>query len=187
MLDAIISGVKRLFADFKFWATILPWQKGLRIRFGKHTKILTPGIHFKIPFVDEIYYLSLRLRTISTAKQDLTSLDKKTVTLNIHIAYEIEDPLLLMQTLYRPGQTIADLAQAAAAEYITNISTENLNISALEEAIAKTLNLDQYGLKCKRCYLGNFVITKSYRIIGDMEGAGLWDNVAKQFQGDPDD
>lgn len=187
MLNSLLSGIGRFFSGFKFWVTILPWQKGVRVRLGKHTKILPPGMHLRIPLIDEVYFVFLRLRTLTTPKQDLTTLDGKTVTLTIHVAYEIDEPLILMQTLYRPGQTIADLAQAAASAYITSITSKELTVPILEENITEKLNLAQYGLRCTRCYIGNFVLTRSYRIIGDNEGSGIWDRVASQEREAPDD
>lgn len=187
MLSSLIDGIGKFFTDLKFWVTILPWQKGVRVRAGRYVKVLPPGLYFKVPFIDQVYFVFLRLRTLTTPKQDLTTVDGKNVTITIHVAYEIEDPLILMQTLYRPGQTIADLAQAAAASYISKIKIVDLNIPDLEEQITTKLNLEQYGLKCLRCYIGNYVLTRAYRIIGDTEGAGIWDTVANKDQNAPDD
>ena len=57
--------VRSLWRPFQWWVVVAQWELGLRIRLGKKTKALNPGIHFRIPFLDRIYIQSARLRTIS--------------------------------------------------------------------------------------------------------------------------
>jgi len=44
---------------FKIWVIVQPWEQGLRVRLGKHIKLVNGGLYFKIPYIDSYYIQSI--------------------------------------------------------------------------------------------------------------------------------
>lgn len=57
------------------------------------------GIHFKMPFVDDIEYFSDRLLTYDTDQREVTTLDKKKVVLDNYAQWKITNPALFKVTM----------------------------------------------------------------------------------------
>lgn len=55
MLDKFIDLLISLFNDIKPIVFVLEYKKGVMFRAGRFLKILEPGWHFRIPFVDSVY------------------------------------------------------------------------------------------------------------------------------------
>jgi len=85
---------------FTWWIAVQPWEQGLRIRMGKHEKLLKPGLHFRIPVIDKVYVQTDRLRMVNIPVQTLTTKDAKTVTITTAFSYSICDISKLYHTLY---------------------------------------------------------------------------------------
>ena len=47
---------------FRWWVIVQPWESCLRVRLGRHVALLAPGVHWRIPYVDQAYRQSVRLR-----------------------------------------------------------------------------------------------------------------------------
>ncbi len=54
-MESIKGLIEYLLNIVKFWIVIQPWERGIRVRFGKNQKLLNGGVHFRIPFLDTIY------------------------------------------------------------------------------------------------------------------------------------
>jgi len=80
---------------FIWWVIITPWEQVLRVRLGKHLKLLEEGIHLKIPGIDYIFRQSTRMRVGLLPTQTLTTEDNKTLTIRGMIVYSIADLELL--------------------------------------------------------------------------------------------
>ncbi|UDG79108.1 Modulator of FtsH protease HflC [Candidatus Ecksteinia adelgidicola] len=71
-------------------------QRGIILRFGKilkdrHMKsiLYSPGLHFKIPFIDSIKILDARIHTINNQDDHFVTIDKKELIINSYIKWRI--------------------------------------------------------------------------------------------------
>ena len=63
-------------------------------RFGKFSRILTPGLHFLIPFVDSIAYIhSLKEQAIPISNQQAITMDNVTVRHHTHTTHTPPTPI----------------------------------------------------------------------------------------------
>jgi regulator of protease activity HflC (stomatin/prohibitin superfamily) len=58
------------------------WEKVAVLRFGKIIKIASTGINFKIPFVDTLYRVDMRMQTIDLKGQSAITKDSISVGLD---------------------------------------------------------------------------------------------------------
>lgn len=154
---------------FQWWVTITPWQQGIRVRLGKHTKLLKPGIHLKLPIADLVYMQPIRVRATYIASQTLMTEDTKTIVLSSSLRYEITDLLKLYQTLHNAHDTVEQQVQGMLASYIFAKTLKDLKPKEVEKHIIGELDLSQFGLKVYDFNLTNFTTTRTYRLIsGDV-------------------
>lgn len=72
---------------------------GIVTRFGKVTRtadadlsISQPGLHFKIPFIDQVRYLDARIQTLSANADRFVTAEKKDLIIDSYVKWKIKDP-----------------------------------------------------------------------------------------------
>ena len=70
------------------------------LEFGKPKReIKDPGLHYKIPFIQNVEYFDKRILDIDTASQEVIASDKKRLVVDAFARYRITDPLLFFQSV----------------------------------------------------------------------------------------
>ena len=86
-------------------------------RFGRPVRTYTtPGLRFRIPFVDQIVRLDARLLMTEPPAAEYLTLDKKNVVARTFLTWRLEDPLRYLQTV--------QLRDAAEARLVAVTSSE---------------------------------------------------------------
>jgi len=163
MFEALIALIKDLFT---WWIVVTPWEQGIRVRMGKHTKRLEPGLHTRIPIIDRMYVKSIRLRYITIPTQTLTTKTGKSITVSGGLKYHIEDILKLFETMHDPESTIQLMVCNAIAMAIILGDEETLNSTDIEEIVNASLSLEENGLADVTFGFTDWAIARTYRLIG---------------------
>ncbi|MEZ5830283.1 MAG: protease modulator HflC [Dongiaceae bacterium] len=73
------------------------------VRFGEliDTVINQPGLHWRIPFIDHVYYVDRRVINIDAPSFTVTTEDQKRIVISAYVRYRILDP----ETFYRVART----------------------------------------------------------------------------------
>ena len=78
--------------------TVYETQRAMILRLGKiecdvtgAPVILTPGLHFKWPFIDSIRYFDLRLQTMTVESSRILTHEKKDVIVDLFVKWRIKD------------------------------------------------------------------------------------------------
>lgn len=165
--------------SLKIWIIIQPWESAVRVRMGKHTKVLTKGIFFRIPYLDSVFVQENRLRIVQMSLQTLTTKDLSAITVEGAVGYTITDIEKLYNTLYQPEKTISNIVKSKIAEYIFEKNHNEILPAELEEGIMQDLQKLDYGLDIQYFKVQNFAIVKTFRLIQDQswthEGLSMTD------------
>lgn len=156
-----------IFGVLKFWVIIQPWQQGLRVRIGKHVKLLEGGIYFKLPYFDSVFAQEIKLRVKEVPIQTVTTKDGKTITLSSNFGYQIKNIRRLYDTLHQPESTVTNVAMSKTAEYFFNNRFEDITIDAAQKYVLGGLEKLDYGIEFKYFKVANFAVVKTFRIIKD--------------------
>jgi regulator of protease activity HflC (stomatin/prohibitin superfamily) len=156
----------------KIWVIVQPFEKGLRIRNGKHVKKLSGGIHFKLPYFDSVYVQESRLRIADMPMQTTTTKDVKTVTLSGAIGYSISDIENLYNTITHPETSIRNMAMSEIASYILSVDAKDIDTSKLEAIVLRKLKKEDYGINFEYFRVTNFAIIRAFRLIQDQNWGG---------------
>lgn len=107
-LTSILDGIRSLLT---WWVTVAPWEQAIRVRGGKHVRLLRPGLYLKVPILDRIYLQCTRLRPVNlpaiTVSGDRPGVAHTIVAL---AEYRVADLLKLYDTLKMPEATVASYA-----------------------------------------------------------------------------
>lgn len=149
----------------KWWVVIAPWEKGLRVRFGKTVKELNPGPHFRIPFLDRIYVQPSRLRYAAYSGHTISSKDEKVFSIGIAVRYRIENLKQLYLTIADPEATIYLAAISAISDYICSSHSDQVTPKSISEIADNAVKEVGKGMEDLKVSVVNFSKVKCYRFI----------------------
>ena len=108
-------------------------QNALVLRFGAvQAEIRDPGLHFKLPLIDNVTYFDKRVLDLDLPVQTLLSADRQNLEVDAFTRYRIIDPL----RFYQAVGSIA-LANQRLTSF-TNSAMRNVLASASRDAIVRT-------------------------------------------------
>ena len=78
-------------------------QLALVLRFGEPVLgrglITSPGLHFKIPFIEKVVFMDNRILDLETSKQEVLASDNNRIDVDAFLRYKIVDPLRFYQSV----------------------------------------------------------------------------------------
>lgn len=108
-------------------------QYALVLRFGAvQAEIRDPGMHFKVPLIDNVTYFDKRVLDLDLPVQTVLSADRQNLEVDAFTRYRIVDPL----KFYQAVNSIAVANQRLAS--FTNSAMRNILASASRDAIVRT-------------------------------------------------
>ncbi len=165
VIQGILDFLKNLLA---WWFVVEPWEQAVRVRFGKHVRLIHAGVHFKIPFFDVIYKQNVRRRVSGIPVQTLTASDGAPVTVHGSIGYKICDVLKLQQTLHDAEVSVQQELQGLITNYVVSHSAPDCTPEKIIAGVKKKLDLSKYGIGDADFFLTGFVASvPTYRLIQD--------------------
>ena len=130
--------------------TVNMTEQALLLQFGKPVAVVSdPGLHTKLPFVQDVVYVSKKLLNLDAPPEEVIAQDKKRMVVDAFARYRITDPLRFYQSLTDQrtatlrltpilssnvrrvlgSQTFADVLSAKRAVLMEDI-TRNMNQGA---------------------------------------------------------
>ncbi len=97
---AVIILVLLAILAFSAFYSVAENQYACLVRFSKIIDVQdTAGLHFKIPFVDTVRYFPKTVMIYDIAPSEVLTKDKKSMTVDSYVLWEISDPLTFYKTL----------------------------------------------------------------------------------------
>lgn len=149
---------------------IIPsYEEGVRLSFGKFKKVLYPGVHFKIPFVDEIINQHVVVTTISLPAQSLYTLDKQNFVVKGVIKYRITDVKIFLLEVYDAQDALSDMTLSIIKNIIISLPAEKCIDPELDNLLTKKVRVEakKWGVEIQQVTLTDIAPIKSYRLIND--------------------
>lgn len=169
MLDKLIEFIISFWNDLAPYFVINEYQEGLILRFGKYHKSYKSGIHWKIPFFDDVLKTHIITTTLSTPPQSLCTKDNFEIVIEAVVKYQIEDSKKFLLDIYDTQDGIQDITQAIIKEVVMEKSWEECKDSDLDNLITKKVRSEvkKYGIKVEKVTLVSITRTRSLRLIGN--------------------
>lgn len=167
ILNELLAALRSLLL---WWVVVTPWQKDLRVRMGARVRVLGPGIHLRIPFVDVIYVQPTRRRAQLIRSQTLTTADGKTVVLSAALQFSVCDLEALYQRMHDAHDTVEAIVQGLIARVVRGTGSAALRPDGVENEVRSMLQLEYYGLCCHEFAITNFAMVRAYRLVNGSLG-----------------
>ena len=140
----VVSGFILLNSVF----TVQQSEQAIVLQFGELIRVVQdPGLHFKLPFIQNATYFDKRLLNVMDEEKELIAKDQKRVIISAYAKYRILDPLKFYQTVRslsglqsRLNNILnSALRQAIGDEPLAALLTDKR--SAIMTAIQKSVNI----------------------------------------------
>lgn len=132
---------------------IVPHQEARVVEwFGKFDKVLSPGIHLLIPFVQKVKYThSLKERMLRVEPQMCWTKDNVQVYINGNVFVQVEDPVKASYSVEQPYSMIYQMAFSTMRAEVGLLELDDLlnNRDQINEAISTSIRprTEEWGLK----------------------------------------
>jgi membrane protease subunit HflC len=96
----IISAFAAVILLFNLFFLVDQTQQAVVLQFGESVRIeKDPGLHVKVPFIQNVMYFDNRLLNVVADEKELIAKDQKRVIISAYAKYRITDPLKFYQTV----------------------------------------------------------------------------------------
>jgi len=165
LVDLLVQWIEQLLP-----VVIVPsYEEGVRLSFGKFRKVLHPGIHFKIPFADEILRQHVVVTTISLPAQSLYTLDKQNFVVKGVIKYKIADVKTFLLEVYDAKDALSDMTMSIIKNIVISIPAEKCIDPELDVILTKKARVEakKWGVEIQQVTLTDVAPIRSFRLIND--------------------
>jgi regulator of protease activity HflC (stomatin/prohibitin superfamily) len=120
------------------------WERVALIRLGRIVKIEEkPGLHFKIPLIDTLYVVDMRMQTIQLKGQTTITKDNISVSIDTVVFTKVEDPMKVILQIEDYKDAVAKYAQTSIRDVMGKYSLDDLLLKREEVADAFKDKVDE--------------------------------------------
>lgn len=159
-----------------WWGQILPltivphYQEAVLLRLGKFKAVLKPGLHWKIPFFDEVIDHHVVVTTLSLPAQSLYTKDKQNIVAKGVVKYKISDVKTFLLEVYDAKDAISDMTQSILKNILTELSLEECISTDIDSILTKKSRVEakKWGVEIQQVTLTDIAPIRSFRLINDV-------------------
>lgn len=128
MIDKLIEYVLQFWDSIKFWEVIPHYDRGVRLRIGvQKGGELSNGLHWKIPFADDILTIMVKTTTMRLPEQTVTTKDNTPIVVKAVVKYEIKDACKVLLEVNDPIDAVADMTQGIIRNKVIESNYDECN------------------------------------------------------------
>jgi regulator of protease activity HflC (stomatin/prohibitin superfamily) len=169
MFDKLIDFILEFIDQILPVTIIKEYNKGAFFRLGKFKKIINPGLHFKIPFLDNIDVHTVVTTTMTLPAQSVVTKDGVSVVIKAQIKYDIEDLSIFAVKVYDAIDAISDMTCGIIFQAIKNKTYQEACTSDLNKLITNNARKEakQWGINIETITITDFSQMQSIRLFNE--------------------
>jgi regulator of protease activity HflC (stomatin/prohibitin superfamily) len=167
MFDKLVQLIERFGYQMMPYVIIEEWNAGVHLRFGKWINTLYGGLHFKIPFFDNIIECPVITQSVNLPSQTLTTLDEQSIVLKAIIRYKVSNVRTYLLGVMHANDVLIDTTQGIIRDVVEmtrwpDLVDVNYQITnEVKEFVVK------WGIEVEAVTITDLGLVKSFRIFGD--------------------
>ena len=171
MFDKLVQVLERFGYQLMPWVIIEEWNAGVHLRNGKWINTLYAGLHFKIPFFDNVIETPVITQSVNLPSQTLTTLDEQSIVLKSIIRYKVSNVRTYLLSVMHANDVLIDTTQGIIRDVVERTTWNDL--VDVNETITNEVKeyVVRWGIEVEAVTITDLGIVKSFRIFGD-EGQG---------------
>lgn len=162
MLSQIFDLLKSLGSLISPISVVDAWQKGVVLRCGKPNRVLSPGLHVVIPFLEQVVKSSVVTTTTTLSAQTVLAPDGKLYTLEAVVRWSVSDVEAFTVKIWDGGNVVVDCCKGAIAKSVREHGVEDIDSRIIKSARQA---LDRYGIRVEVVTLTTIATVKVLRVI----------------------
>ena len=167
MFDKLVQLIERFGYQLMPYVIIEEWNAGVHLRYGKWIKTLYAGIHFKIPFFDNVIETPVITQSVNLPSQTLTTLDEQSIVLKSIIRYKVSNVRTYLLGVMHANDVLIDTTQGMIRDVVELTTWEDL-VDVNETITDKVKEyVVRWGIEVEAVTITDLGIVKSFRIFGD--------------------
>lgn len=169
---AIINWLRGLWNEYLlFWWTVNQYDGAVVLRNGKFHKVLKPGLHLKVPFIDTVMEHTIVTTTLPLPPQSLVTSDDKPIVTKVIVKYHISDIKAFLLGVWDAIDVISDVTQGIVRDVVVKSTLKQLNSVAINNTITRRAKLEviRYGVTIEKVTITNLGQIKSLRLFTDKD------------------
>lgn len=174
-----LQQIAEWFNKIRFWYTVRPWEQAIRVRCGRWTKSISPGLHLRFPILDEVFCQNVRQRVLNLPVQTVSIKSGQAVTLSGAVRWRISDVSRIYHMLHTPEDWIYNTVLSAIAAVVFDASAEvsPQKVSELATLAVQSESV-RMGLEIEAVSITDFAMVRTYRLISGEGNTGwTWNRV----------
>lgn len=163
LIDLLVSAWDRV-SPFE---VIKDYEGAVVLRFGRYTRTLAPGLHLKIPIVEEAILANTCVSTLRLPPQTLTTKDDVPVVVSAIVKYQIKNVRDYIMAIYDRQDVLADVTMGAIRMAVNGLVYADLVAQPPEDALRTSVRREvgRYGFDVLKVTFTDLGRVKSLRLI----------------------
>ena len=167
MFDKLVALIERFGYQLMPWVIVEEWNAGVHLRYGRYINTLNSGVHFKIPFFDNIIECPVITQSVNLPSQTLTTLDDESIVLKAIIRYKVINVRTYLLGVMHANDVLIDTTQGMIRDVVELTTWDNLvNVNEIITDKVKEYVV-RWGIDVEAVTITDLGIVKSFRIFGD--------------------
>jgi regulator of protease activity HflC (stomatin/prohibitin superfamily) len=167
MFDKLVALIERFGYQLMPWVIIEEWNAGVHLRYGRYINTLNSGVHFKIPFFDNIIECPVITQSVNLPSQTLTTLDDESIVLKAIIRYKVSNVRTYLLGVMHANDVLIDTTQGMIRDVVELTTWDDLvNVNEIITDKVKEYVV-RWGIEVEAVTITDLGIVKSFRIFGD--------------------
>lgn len=165
MLDQILEFLQKIGSALFPWTIVDSWQGGVILRLGKYHRTITPGFHWRIPFLEVAVVQSVVTTTTALRPQSVVTRDGKVMTTEAVVRWSVADAKAYILDIWDGPNVIIDSAQGAIANALRAVDSDSAELP--KKILTETRRaLSKYGISVEAVTLTTMAPVRVIRLIG---------------------
>ncbi|CAL4325565.1 FtsH protease activity modulator HflK [Buchnera aphidicola] len=139
---------------FKGFYVVKDTEQGVVINLGKFSRIVNPGLHWKIIFIEQVKYINVATITEITLSNLLLNAEEKLLNIETNIAYKIVNAKDYFFSVKNPDEIMRQIINGTLYHVIGSFNTDKILIKdndfiekIIQKEIEKKIILFKLGIK----------------------------------------
>jgi regulator of protease activity HflC (stomatin/prohibitin superfamily) len=169
MFDRLIDLISNWLEKIVPFFIVMEYEEAVVLRFGKFHKVAKPGLHFRIPIVDEFMTNHVVVTTLSLPPQSLYTKDKQNIVVKGVIKYRIADVQTFLLEVYDAQDALSDMTQSIIKNVVMDKSLEECIDTEIDNLLSKKARVEakKWGVEIQQVTLTDLAPIRSFRLIND--------------------
>lgn len=133
------------------------YERGIKFRFGKYSKIMNPGWNLVLPIMDSYRKVDIRTKAVDVPEQEAITRDNVSIRINAVLYYKIFDASKAVLAVENFNYAVSQLAQTTMRNTVGSVSLDELlsERDKISSEICKVVDeaTDPWGIKVENVEL----------------------------------